>query len=236
MNDVFGSVNLLRLILSNISDGTTYKNVCMVSYKWYLCSDDENRSRIDEFSNHLWTLILRFPMKNWCWSSISNSLSTTTLIQKYPDAEWDLYALIRNKNVSIKHIISLIDNKNQNIDSILEYISQYRNIDEICDYPQIKWNWHILGRYLPLKTLEENIPHTDTKNLRYWHSIIIYNPNVSLEYILDNFNLMGSTRNGAMNGTGCGVSPVNNMTEHSETSSKNELFEFDWYSFSNQSK
>src|SRR5271165_1312313 len=63
---------LLSQILANISDGRTYKAARLVSRSWLLTVGD----RVDEFSNHLWTLIEKFPNENWNYNYITSNPNT----------------------------------------------------------------------------------------------------------------------------------------------------------------
>src|ERR1700722_10261099 len=63
---------LLTTLLSHICDGFTYKSARLVCHRWHTLSGD----RIDEFSNHLWTLINKFPDKDWDWCEIAGNPNT----------------------------------------------------------------------------------------------------------------------------------------------------------------
>src|SRR5271155_2365028 len=78
MDQVFAINDLLAQILAYISDGATYKAARLVSSQWYIAATD----RIEEFSDHLWTLI-----------------------NKFPDAEWSWYDVIENPNTPIEFIV-----------------------------------------------------------------------------------------------------------------------------------
>src|SRR5271155_2666855 len=72
MDQVFAITDLLTRILSHIRDGATYKIARLVSSQWCAAATD----RIDEFSNHLWTLIDMFPERPWEWRTIISNPNT----------------------------------------------------------------------------------------------------------------------------------------------------------------
>ena len=84
MSDIFQIDELLGRILSFISDGSTYKTVRLVARRWKDLSGD----RVDSFSNHLWTLILKYPDAVWNWNYICQYTKLTLeRIEKIPSEE-----------------------------------------------------------------------------------------------------------------------------------------------------
>src|SRR5271165_582763 len=110
---------LIRLILSKISDGITYKNTLLVCRLWHNCSED----RVEDFVNipfTLWTY-------QYKWSISINIMD-----------------VIDNPNISLADLEEISPellncseiNKNPNI--TWEFIQSHQ---------EIPWNFHILSKY-----------------------------------------------------------------------------------------
>src|SRR5271154_1871818 len=80
MDQVFTISDLLIKIIASINDGKTYKAARLVSTGWYNLAGD----RIDEFSNHL-----------------------LTLIDKFPNEAWNIRKLLMNPNVPLRFILNM---------------------------------------------------------------------------------------------------------------------------------
>src|SRR5271165_6504759 len=114
MDEIFQIEDILRLILSLINDGTTYKTARLVCHRWY----DTIGDRIDDLSNHLWTLVLKYPSRKWHNKFLmSNDNTTIGIIEKYftfnksKDRLYDIdnnWILI-NRHLSIDFIESHMD-------------------------------------------------------------------------------------------------------------------------------
>src|SRR5271165_1178856 len=86
MDVVLGVEELLNQILSfAVCNGGNYKNIRLVCITWYKLVGD----RVDEFSNHLITLITKYPDKDWHWSNIMlrNDLPLNFIL-KYKDNDY----------------------------------------------------------------------------------------------------------------------------------------------------
>src|SRR5271155_5688011 len=89
--------DLLSKILGSISDGGTYKAVRLVCQRWLAAAGD----RVDELSNHLWTLIDKYPNLKWSWGSIQSNPNTTwKLIQRLPTLLWNWVNISKNPNIT----------------------------------------------------------------------------------------------------------------------------------------
>jgi len=126
-------------ILSFVNDGASYKAVREVCSLWYTLAGD----RIDKFSNHLWTLIFRYPNANWDWNSIVASRHTTlALITKYrPQLKESkhFYAYLSyNPNTTITDISASVDaDWKWTILSIFAKV----NWDDIIGHLHMPWVW-----------------------------------------------------------------------------------------------
>src|SRR5271170_4403214 len=130
-------------VLSWISDGTTYKAANLVCSLWHQVCSTSLRWMVAKYSNHLETLMERFPNKFGGWHITSrNPNIPEEVIRSLPDWTsnefWDWIGLMQNPNISIKFI-----DQHPIMSSMVHLLSNDPRInwDFIESHPNIRWNW-----------------------------------------------------------------------------------------------
>src|SRR5271170_7831231 len=91
------SFNILRWI----SAGSTYKAATRVCRLWHIVCVEELQWMIAAYSNHLWTLIDKYPHKNWNWMAISRNPNITwKIIKSHQDKNWNWNNVSGNPNIT----------------------------------------------------------------------------------------------------------------------------------------
>src|SRR5271170_2477669 len=107
---------ILRYIFGYVSDGYTYKSICLVCKRWYQIIPEVCNS--DNFCNHLWTLYAM-----------------------YPDKPWNLFAVMENPNTSL-YVIEKYRFYHWDIMSYNPHITW----NFLSKYPNESWHWHQLAK------------------------------------------------------------------------------------------
>src|SRR5271155_4168072 len=90
------SLNILQLL----RDGTTYKAATRVCRLWHTICREDLRWMIAKYSNHLWTLINKYPDEKWNWYWISTNPNITwEIISGNPDNPWNWNGISQNPNI-----------------------------------------------------------------------------------------------------------------------------------------
>src|SRR5271155_3872332 len=199
----FNIDELLKKILGFISDGGTYKIARLVCKGWFTAAGD----RVDELSNHLWTLIDKYPHVVWRWPDVQSNPNTTwKLIQRISTECWDWFQISQNPNITWEFVknnpgypwsISLIRNPNITINNIkelnkwdwenvLSWMSKNPNLTvwDLEEYKKdMSWNWYNLchNKNIPLEYSWERI--RGHQSLRHY---ITYHPDITIEFINEN--------------------------------------------------
>src|SRR5271170_5401871 len=214
---------LLKKILGSISDGGTYKAARLVCKGWLTATGD----RVDELSNHLWTLIDMNPHLCWDWHTILQNPNTTwKLMQRVPQQWWNWSYISQNPNITWEFFkenpqypwsATFLSNANITFDIIksidrwnfadnMLWVSTNPNITvrDIEEYPHLKWDWTLLCKNgnLPIEYVWERIRHNSFHNGR-----ICIHPAITIEFINKYIAQYGNTYN--ING----ISQHPNMTE-----------------------
>src|SRR5271168_2563663 len=93
------SLNILQLL----RDGTTYKAATRVCRLWHTICREDLRWMIAKYSNHLWTLINKYPDVKWDWCDISSNPNTTwEIILENPDKPWNWYWMSNHLNINLE--------------------------------------------------------------------------------------------------------------------------------------
>jgi len=100
--EVFTIVELRAIILGKIDCGSDWKQARLVCRVW--CKACGNR--VAEFSNHLWTLVQKFPDKPWEWFNLSSN----------PNITWDV--VVANPDLHLL-ITSYLEQNQLPVDSVL---------------------------------------------------------------------------------------------------------------------
>ena len=88
--------DILFNIFRFIDDGFTYKSVIFTCKDWKRIIDTSYSSMKNELTNHLQTLLLKYPEKQWNWTCISSNPNITIeFIEKYLDKPWDWSSISR---------------------------------------------------------------------------------------------------------------------------------------------
>jgi len=181
MDQVFVISELLTQILSHINDGTTYKVARLVSSQWYIAATD----RIDEFSNHLLTLIDKFPDADWNWERIAGNPNTP--IKFIINMEGPNSGRIKcPPNSDFRRtLIRLIENPNMTFEILKKFspaFGKYMHREEVAAAPYIT----------------PNIIESNPDILWNW-SAMTHNPNLTWEFFKKHSNKINGRRTICMN-------------------------------------
>lgn len=144
---------MLMEIGKHITDGVTWKNFISSGNEIYKAVKPIKKEKVAELSNHLWTLIKKFPDWQWDWISVLSNVNTKwhNIIDDFPLKEslWnatlvptlfeDLWtAISRNPNIVLDNVLS-------HPSLPWYFLSLSRNINIplwfIKETPHLKWNW-----------------------------------------------------------------------------------------------
>lgn len=198
---------LLTTMLSHICDGATYKSARLVCHRWHTLAGD----RIDQFSNHLWTLINKFPDENWDWIEIAanpntqpnfilnyqqnplikqsiekfiNARGSILFTASYDDEQLSPYAEGSDLHEMIENSIysGLARNSNINIEFIKQHKHSQWDWGQLVHNPNFQWEW--------LKVCDNN---------NYWpFGLICQHPNFTwdiIQTVPDIWDLISSNPN-----------------------------------------
>src|SRR5208337_2362322 len=91
--------DILTLIFSNVTTGSTYKSLVTVCKYWNKIMISKFPKKYLELTNHLLTLLKLFPNKNWDWAWLSGNPNITfEIVKDNPDKNWDWACLSSNPN------------------------------------------------------------------------------------------------------------------------------------------
>lgn len=111
-------------------DGYTYKNIRLVSKLWLF----ESKDQIDKFSNHLWTLINKFPHEDWNWKYITSNRNTSwQKIQQYPH-RMNIGYICKNENALAYYLTNSLK-WHKHLPILFSYMSR----ELICQIPKCDW-------------------------------------------------------------------------------------------------
>src|SRR5271154_4592474 len=101
MSEILSYKDIIYNILQWIPDGTTYKIATLVCRLWHQICREELRWMIAKYSNHLWTLIDKYPYNKWNWYEISRNPNITwRIIEENPKWNWDWRGISANPNIT----------------------------------------------------------------------------------------------------------------------------------------
>src|SRR5271170_6559704 len=115
-------------ILQFLRDGTTYKTATQVCRLWHTICREDLRWMIAKYSNHLWTLINKYPDTKWYWHGIWYNPNTT----------WEIICM------SLTATNSKISSERSRY---WDDISANHNItwEIISENPDNPWNWRAIS-------------------------------------------------------------------------------------------
>lgn len=193
---------LLNLVIENINDGATYKTTRLVCHKWLKICEDHHY-KVAQFSNHLWTLITKFPAKFWNWQNLGANINTDiSCIKWYPEIlKYDYFLIgftinpnitekIMEQNPDIqfnKHVKGYNPNNaiiNFSHDMIYHSKCNVNDIKLYCENPTVVSTY---GTYLFSRNI--NITWNDVLKNPYipWNwGGLSENPNITLDIIEQN--------------------------------------------------
>lgn len=161
--------DILVTIFGYIRDGITYKSIIFSSNYLKQIIERYHPTLRNKVTNHLQTLVMRYPFMNWEWHELSYNPSITMEFIKdhIDDYNWNWMYVSENPNLTIQFIldhIQYVNNKN----IILDWYSISRNkgisFEDIklhINNPNLKWNHDELSRNLSITLIDiEN----DTNN------------------------------------------------------------------------
>ena len=89
--------DILTLIFSNVTTGSTYKFVVTVCKFWNKIMITKFPKKYLELTNHLLTLLKLFPNKNWNWTYLSGNPNITfEIVKSNHNKNWNWSYLSRN--------------------------------------------------------------------------------------------------------------------------------------------
>src|SRR5271154_417931 len=102
MDQVFQITDLVLKILAFIPDGATYKAATLVCQQWHTICAGELRWMIAAYSNHLRTLLFKFPTNTgWNWDYIAgNPNLPIDIIMNNSEVSWRWIDTIINPNMT----------------------------------------------------------------------------------------------------------------------------------------
>src|SRR5271170_4667431 len=133
---------------TTISERSSYKSATRVCRMWHTICVGELRWMVAKYSNHLWTLMDKYPDEPWCWRGISENPNTTwEMIEMSfrvdPEQKWSRLNGSYNPNITWE-IIESHPEKTWH----WCHLSQNPNITwEIIEgHPEKSWDWNRISQ------------------------------------------------------------------------------------------
>src|SRR5271154_2745445 len=93
-------------ILQWMREGATYKSATRVCRLWHTICSTDLKWMVAKYSNHLWTLINKYPDKKWDWSALSQNPNITwEIISRNPDKPWNWIVMLCNHTITWEIIL-----------------------------------------------------------------------------------------------------------------------------------
>jgi hypothetical protein len=168
-----------RIILNVFENLDLYNNLTFANKKYFQIGN-EYKQRIDS-TNHLWTLIEKFPNENWDWNSILKNLNTNLMQLWHEDRPWDQNMILLRSNVNLNVHIWMQNDSFMFISSKIRICFPESSVKYLYANPNISWwdieanpqifhnhKYIVNNKYLPIKKLmkfELNEKLCSNKNL-----------------------------------------------------------------------